>query len=487
MANRRIFPGGSSLFVTGDWEKVSVERFFGPQPLSATVSKSLGALTSSSASALDISGSASTTLGALTTTSAGGPAIKARTKGGTELVTNGTFDSGSGWTLGGNWSISGGVLNNTAGSPYTSAKQVIPGMVVGKNYILRFDLNHTSGILSVRSSDNGGIPGGFLEGSGSYDIEFTLGEDIASPAYGPTFFAWDPAYVGSIDNVSVKEAGITLDALTVDSEATIANIGLATANITLGTLTSSSAAGLAIHANTTKTLGAVTSTSSSAISIAATVNKTLAAVTSTSAGSSTIEGTVGKTLGALTVTTVGSLQISATTNKTFGALTSSSNGSLTITGSTSKTFGTLTSSSAANLNIIGSFSKTLGTLTTTSQSTLSIGGFGSITLAPLTGASQSSLAISGSSSGTFLAALLSSSASIIAITVVPAKRIATRSDSGTDINIGPVEVPRIEVSADIIDRSVAGPSVESRSVVANDNDRTTSITNTGSRSALGID
>jgi hypothetical protein len=63
---------------------------------------------------------------------------------GSELVTNGTFDTDSDWTKGTGWTISGGVASRGAQSGSTACDQAI-SLVAGKVYSVTYTLNSLSG------------------------------------------------------------------------------------------------------------------------------------------------------------------------------------------------------------------------------------------------------------------------------------------------------------------------------------------------------
>ena len=113
---------------------------------------------------------------------------------GPELVTNGDFATDSDWDLGTGWSIKNGVAesdNSGSGSRNLRQDNIVES---GKIYIINFDLNITSGTLYLLF---GGTLG--LTESKSYSlIRTSTGTDFM-------FRNSSGNFIGSIDNVSVKE------------------------------------------------------------------------------------------------------------------------------------------------------------------------------------------------------------------------------------------------------------------------------------------
>ena len=115
---------------------------------------------------------------------------------GSELVTNGDFATDSDWNKGTGWTISGGKASSdgsqTSGS-YLS--QGLSGVSQNKQYITEFDIVVTSG--SFRFNTLGGNL--IVTESGNYTITST------STSGTSLFLEAFSDFVGSIDNVSVKE------------------------------------------------------------------------------------------------------------------------------------------------------------------------------------------------------------------------------------------------------------------------------------------
>ena len=112
---------------------------------------------------------------------------------GTELITNGDFQTDSDWTKGTGWSIGGGVASCVSDNNNLSQNV---GVTANKNYKVTFDVSaYTSGTLSI---DIGSSSSQTTASSGSKTFYFTTTSTNDLRFYGG-------AFRGSIDNVSVKE------------------------------------------------------------------------------------------------------------------------------------------------------------------------------------------------------------------------------------------------------------------------------------------
>jgi hypothetical protein len=113
---------------------------------------------------------------------------------GSELVTNGGFDTDTGWTKGTGWSIANGSLN---GVNATSSTYQNNGLVSGKFYKVVYDVsNYSSGTVQLKL---GGTLGEARNENGTY-TEYIKASQVITWIVGTNF-------TGSIDNVSVKEVG----------------------------------------------------------------------------------------------------------------------------------------------------------------------------------------------------------------------------------------------------------------------------------------
>ena len=152
---------------------------------------------------------------------------------GSELVTNGGFDSDTGWNKSTGWTISSGVLNANVSS-WSGATQTITA-TTGKIYKYSLTATITSGsinlYLGTADTDNkilstvgtNTFTGNIRCGSGAYIL------NLASSSF-----------VGTIDNVSVKEvilaAGTTANSLnpTVITNMTLSGYNQTTGNLVVG-------------------------------------------------------------------------------------------------------------------------------------------------------------------------------------------------------------------------------------------------------------
>ena len=117
---------------------------------------------------------------------------------GSELVTNGGFDTDSNWVKGTGWTISGGTANQDGSNGILRQNNVTSTNTKVK---VTFDLTNYggSGNLQVKIAPN--IYALTLTGNGSYTV-FTDGTNSTN---GDVQIITNSGFVGSIDNVSVKE------------------------------------------------------------------------------------------------------------------------------------------------------------------------------------------------------------------------------------------------------------------------------------------
>jgi hypothetical protein len=135
------------------------------------------------------------------TRASGGTALRPISYG-SELVTNGTFDSDTDWTLESGWSISGGTLNGS--STGNDAYQTIT-CVVGKTYFVSYEItSYTSGQVFVKITQGGSQDSTAprAQSVGSYTHTFVA--KTTSVVIALDGIAAQP-FAGSIDNISVKE------------------------------------------------------------------------------------------------------------------------------------------------------------------------------------------------------------------------------------------------------------------------------------------
>jgi len=74
---------------------------------------------------------------------------------GSELVTNGTFDSDTDWTKGTGWSIAAGKLTSAGGNTDQFVYQTVAPLTVGETVVLTFDIDSITGTLAIYEYDGG--------------------------------------------------------------------------------------------------------------------------------------------------------------------------------------------------------------------------------------------------------------------------------------------------------------------------------------------
>lgn len=135
---------------------------------------------------------------------------------GSELVTNGNFDTDSDWTLPSGSSISDGSLNiDGTQTSNININQNITSLDLTKIYKVTFTIsNYTAGQVKVKISNS--AQGTFKTANGTY-TEYLSGMTNNALSIRP-----DGNFIGSIDNVSVKQVDPN-DYWTLDTGWTIAN------------------------------------------------------------------------------------------------------------------------------------------------------------------------------------------------------------------------------------------------------------------------
>ena len=117
---------------------------------------------------------------------------------GSELVSNGTFDSDTSWTKGTGWTISGGVASSDGSQTSSSNLSQAAGLVDGKLYKVTFTvLGRSAG--QVRPVVGGGGAGSYVSANGTYSQYVVC---VAGPIF---YLQADADFVGTIDNISVRE------------------------------------------------------------------------------------------------------------------------------------------------------------------------------------------------------------------------------------------------------------------------------------------
>jgi hypothetical protein len=125
---------------------------------------------------------------------------------GTELVTNGTFDTDSDWSKQSGWVISGGVATYS-GSTYNYISQDFP-TVVGKTYVASIDITAiTAGSAAVIIKDGPTIlaTADDVNTIGTSRVTFTA-TDTSCTFYVYPYFSAGARFAGSVDNASVRLA-----------------------------------------------------------------------------------------------------------------------------------------------------------------------------------------------------------------------------------------------------------------------------------------
>lgn len=124
---------------------------------------------------------------------------------GAELVTNGGFINGTGWdNYNGFITFTGGVAQiNTVSTTYDEVSYQAIAITNGKTYKVDISItSYTSGKLVIGLGDQYGAKSTPVTGVGDYS--FTLTATQSSPLQ-IILIVWDVPFVGSIDNISVKE------------------------------------------------------------------------------------------------------------------------------------------------------------------------------------------------------------------------------------------------------------------------------------------
>ena len=133
-----------------------------------------------------------------------GSQMKLLTSNQPELVTNGDFATDSDWTAvgSGGWTISGGSANSD-GTSSASAIYQQNILEVGKIYEITFTAIITSGTVAVSAGFSGA--GQSKTASGTYT------EILTAATNDELYIKGTSNFIGSIDNISVKEVRLDLD------------------------------------------------------------------------------------------------------------------------------------------------------------------------------------------------------------------------------------------------------------------------------------
>jgi hypothetical protein len=122
-----------------------------------------------------------------------------------ELVTNGDFSVGTGWTLGTGWSISGGTAVATSVASFADIQQNLPAVNASQTYVITFTVSITSGTIAayLGANGNGNSIISIISASGSYSFLYHKSPLDNTKTI---LFRGNPSFTGTIDNVSVKRA-----------------------------------------------------------------------------------------------------------------------------------------------------------------------------------------------------------------------------------------------------------------------------------------
>jgi len=129
----------------------------------------------------------------------------------TNMLANGTFDSGDYWSTSNTWSIGSGVATcATSASPsalYQIGTDMITDLEPSTNYTISFDIVSSSPGIWFRILNGSGTVT-FVEGTyyttGHYSLDFTTASDLTIG--GIRFYTYtDEANPGTIDNVTLVE------------------------------------------------------------------------------------------------------------------------------------------------------------------------------------------------------------------------------------------------------------------------------------------
>lgn len=113
-----------------------------------------------------------------------------------QLVTNGDFASGSGWTTGAGWSIGAGVATGSAGTA-SMLEQTIE-LSPNAYFLLEFNYTRSAGTLQPRIGTTTNIGSALSAASATVREVFYTGT-------GTLNFNKDSTFAGTVDNVSVKQ------------------------------------------------------------------------------------------------------------------------------------------------------------------------------------------------------------------------------------------------------------------------------------------
>ena len=117
---------------------------------------------------------------------------------GPELITNGGFDNSDNWSLQTGWDISGGKANCDGSQVINSRVFQVDVVEILTKYLVTYDLIVTANTFFMNLADTAGVN---RTVSDHYEEVITSGANVG----GNCLAVATPGFVGSIDNVSVKE------------------------------------------------------------------------------------------------------------------------------------------------------------------------------------------------------------------------------------------------------------------------------------------
>ncbi len=110
------------------------------------------------------------------------------------VVTEGTFDSSAGWTLGTGWAIAGGKAVASVGSFSDLSRTVT--LIAGETYVLRASVTRASGSLQPKL--------GGLDIGAAISVSGVIEREVVAPSGSETLvFAKESAFAGELDDVSL--------------------------------------------------------------------------------------------------------------------------------------------------------------------------------------------------------------------------------------------------------------------------------------------
>ena len=121
---------------------------------------------------------------------------------GSELITNGSFDTDSNWTKGDGWSISNGKASCNGSQSANSLFFQNIGVLANKTVRFTFTVsNYSAGQLSTSFFGASGTTTHNVTANGEYSFVI----DVQSGHNGNSGFTANSSFIGTVDNVSIKE------------------------------------------------------------------------------------------------------------------------------------------------------------------------------------------------------------------------------------------------------------------------------------------